>query len=115
MSEDGGVEVSSEGVDVMEHEGFELGAFGEEVGEGAIEEEVRDFVVVAHGVEALEGEVVGVVGGLSGGFGPIDEGGAKGVADFLLLFVEDLLGHFFPGEAEVAFGGDHAQSDGSSG
>lgn len=33
----------------------------------------------------------------------------------MLLLVEGLLGHFFPGEAEVALGGDHAEADGFSG
>ena len=66
---------------------------------------------MADGVEALEGEVVGVVAGFAALFGPADESGAGGFADFFLLFVETLLSGFFPGEAEVALSGDHAEAD----
>ena len=63
-------------------------------------------------MQALEREVVGVVAGLAGGFRPAEQGGAQRVADFLLLHVEHLLGHFLPGEAQVADGGHGAQADG---
>lgn len=65
VAEEAGVEIGTEGIDVMQHEGLELRAFFEEGGEGAVEEEVGNFEEVADGVEALEGEVVGVVAGFA--------------------------------------------------
>ena len=66
-------------------------------------------------MQALGREVVGVIGPLAGGAGPVDEGGAEAGADFLLLLIKALLGHFLPEEAQVAFRGDHPQPDGASG
>ena len=70
---------------------------------------------MSDGVETLKRKVVGVVGRFADGPGPANERGAQGVAHLLLLLVEDLLRHFFPGKAEVAFGWDHAESDGTAG
>ncbi len=84
----------------------------EESGEDAVAQQVRHLVPVADGVEALERQVVGVVGGLAGGAGPADERRAEALAHLLLLLVEDLLGHLLPGEAQVAHGGDEPQADG---
>lgn len=98
----------------MEEEVLELRALADEGGEFTVAEQVRELVPVAGGVEALEREIVGVVGGFTGFGGPADEGAAETVADLLLLLIEDLLGHFFPCEAEVADGGDHAETDGAA-
>ena len=46
---------------------------------------------------------------------PLDEGGTEAVADFLLLFVEELLGHFLPGKAQITDGGDEAQANRAAG
>jgi hypothetical protein len=62
----------------------------------------------------LEGEIVGVVAGFAGGGSPLDQGSAEAFPDLLLLFVESLLGHLLPGEAEVTDGGDEAKSDAAS-
>jgi hypothetical protein len=54
-AEDAWVEVSAEGIDVMEEEVLELRALADEGGEFAVAEEVRELVPMAGGVEALEG------------------------------------------------------------
>ena len=87
-AEQGRVEIGAEGVDVMEEEIAELGPLLEELGERAVAEEIGDFEPMTDGMEALEREVIGVIGGLAGGMGPVDESGAEAIADFLLLFVE---------------------------
>src|SRR5262245_21781542 len=66
-------------------------------------------------VEALERHVVSVVAGFPRGARPVDEGVAQAVADLLLLFVEDLLRHFFPEEAQVADRGNQAEANGFTG
>ena len=115
VAQEGGVNIGTEGVDVMKHEGFELRTLFEKGGESSVQQEVGQLEEVADGVEALKGEVVGVVRSFPGTLGPADESGAEGVAHFLLLGVENLLGHFFPGEAEIALGGNHAEADGATG
>lgn len=113
--EQGGIGLGAEGIDVVKEEVLEVGMGLEESGEGAVAEEVRDFEEMPDRMEALEGEVVGVIGGFAGLAGPLDEGLAEAVADFFLLFVESLLGGFLPLKAEVAFGGDEAEADGAAG
>ena len=110
-----GIEGGAERIDIVDKEGAKLRARGEEAGERAVFEEVRNLDPVADGVEALTGEVVGVVGALADGAGPVGEGGADAVAHFLFLFVEFLLRGFFPSEDEVADGGDEAEADGAAG
>ena len=63
------------------------------------------------GMKALPRRVVGVVGPLAGLLGPADQCRAEAVADFLLLFVEHLMGKLLPGEPQVAGHGDHPQAD----
>jgi len=112
VAEECGIDIHADGIDIMKDESLELGSLFEQRGEGAVAEEVRNLIPMADWMEALEWEVVGVVGSFAGCFCPVEEGGAEGFTDFLLLHVEDLLGHFFPGEAEVTNGGDGAQADG---
>ena len=83
---------------------FSCGRSREERGERAVAQEIRDFVKVADGMQALEREIVAVVGRLARALGPAAERGAQRVADFLLLLVEHLLRHFLPREAQVARG-----------
>ena len=64
-AEDPRVEVGADGVDVVDHQIAEVWLCVEEVAEDAVAEDVGDFVPVADGMEALEGEVVGVVGAFS--------------------------------------------------
>ena len=68
---DAGVEAGAQGVDVVDHEPAEAGAFLEQAGEDAVSEQVGHLVEVAGRVEALDGDVVGVVGTFAGGRGPI--------------------------------------------
>ncbi|MGC4051391.1 MAG: hypothetical protein QM757_18690 [Paludibaculum sp.] len=103
------------GVDVVEHEVAQVGLLFEQSAQGAVAQEVGHFVPMAHGVEALLGQVVGVVGGLAERGGPVHQSGANAVADLLLLVVEHLLGHLLPGEAKVAGGGHEAQADDAAG
>ncbi len=65
-------------------------------------------------MKALRREVVRVVARLTGLLGPIDERGVAVLPHFLRLLVEQLLGHFFPGEAQVAHRGNGAQADGAA-
>ena len=67
------------------------------------------------GVQALKREIAGVIARLPRAARPADEGGAEGIAHFLLLFVERLLRHFLPGKAQVALCGNHPQPDGATG
>src|SRR6266850_7665788 len=66
-------------------------------------------------MEALKRHIVGVIGGLTCILSPVDQGMAKAVPHFLLLFIQDLLSHFLPHESEVAHGGHHPQADRFSG
>lgn len=109
-----GIGLGAEGIDVVEEEVLETGMGLEELGESAVAEEVGDFEEMPDRMQALEGDVVGVIGGFAGVAGPLDEGVAEAVADFFLLFVEALLGGFLPLKAEVAFGGDEAEADGAA-
>lgn len=113
-AEEGGVGIGADGVDVMEEQVLDGGLGAEQAGEDAIAEEVGDFEEMTDGMEALGGEIVGVVGRFAGGLRPVDEGVAEAFADLLLLFVEELLGHLLPLEAEIAFGGDEAKSHGAA-
>ena len=115
MAEEGWIDIGPEGVDVVEHEGFQAGALGEKTGEGAVEEEIGQLIEMPDGMQALEREVAGVIARLPRPARPADEGGAEGIAHFLLLLVERLLRHFLPRETQVALGGDHAQADGAAG
>ena len=62
-------------------------------------------------MQALHGQIVGIVAALARLRGPVDQRGVQALADLLRLLVEHLLRHLFPGEAQVALHGDHAQAD----
>ena len=66
-------------------------------------------------VKALAGQIVEIVGALTGGAGPSGQGRPDTAAHFLLLFVEALLGGFFPGELQISHGGDEAEANGAAG
>jgi hypothetical protein len=59
-------------------------------------------------MEALEWEIIGIIGGFACGFGPTDKGSVEAIADFLLLFVEQLAWEFLPGKAQIADGRNKA-------
>jgi hypothetical protein len=81
----------------------------------AIEQQVGHFVPVSDRVQALHGQVVGVVARLARLSRPRDQRVTQALAHFLLLFVEHLLRHLLPGEAQVARHRDHPQADVASG
>ena len=64
-----------------------------------------------HGMETLQRKVIDIIGAFADGAGPVHEGVVEAVADFLRLFIQNFLRHFFPGEAEVADHGHKAQSN----
>ena len=65
---------------------------------------------MANWVHALVGNVVGVVGTFTRCPRPIDQSGSQALAYFLLLFVQDLLGGFFPQKTQVASCRNHPQA-----
>jgi hypothetical protein len=113
-AEEGGVGIGTDGIDVVKHQVPEVGTFAQKSGESSVAKEIGNLEEVPDRMEALEGEIVGIIGGFAGAGGPLDEGVAEAFADFLLLFVEALLGHFLPLEAEVAFGGNEAEAHGTA-
>src|SRR5674476_1080410 len=66
-------------------------------------------------MQALHRQIVRIVGPLARLRGPLDERGVQALADLLRLLVQHLLRHLFPGEAQVALHGDHAQADDAPG
>ena len=119
-SEQRGIEVGPHGVDVVEEEPLQLRPFGEQPREHAgaagrvAPQHVRDLIPVAHRVQALLRQVVGVVGALARLLGPADECRMQAVADLLLLLVEQLMRKLFPGKPQVAGHRDHPQADRSA-
>ena len=110
-AQQGGINIGSQRVDVVEQQILQLRALRQQPRQDAIPQEIGHFIPMADGVQALERQVVRVVAGLARAAGPIDEGVAQAVAHLLLLLIEDLLRHFLPDEPQVADGGDHAQAD----
>ena len=70
---------------------------------------------MADGVQALSGEIAGVVTCFAARPRPIRQRAAHAVAHLLLLLVEFLLSGFFPRKLQVAHRGHHAQADGPAG
>ena len=87
----------------MKHKRGELWLLLEHGAERPVENEITHFKEVPHRVKALKGKVVRVVACFALLMGPVDESGARGFTNFLLLFVEALLSKFFPSEAEIVF------------
>ena len=46
-----------DGVDVVQHEGLQLRALLQQAGEGAVAQQVGDFIPMADGVQALGGRL----------------------------------------------------------
>ena len=65
---------------------------------------------MADRMQALVGQVIGVIAGFAHLVRPADQGGVQAVAHFLLLFVEQLVRRFFPSEPEIAFRWNQSQS-----
>jgi hypothetical protein len=110
VAEEDRIRVGAQSVDVAEQELSQLGALPQEAGEHTISEKVRDFIEVTDRMEALEWNVVRVVGGLSFGLSPLYERLTEVLSQLLLPFVEKLLRHFFPGESQVAHGRNQAKA-----
>ena len=109
------VDICSQRIDVMEHEVFELRARGQNGAQGTVAEKIGQLVPVSYGMHALQRHIVRIVTGFAGGARPAHERLTQAVPNFLLLLIEDLLGHFLPLKAKVADGGHHAQSHGFAG
>src|SRR5262245_44122702 len=65
-------------------------------------------------MEALPGQIIDIIRALTGAFSPIDQRGLKAFPQLLLLLIEHLLGHFFPGKTEVADHRYHPQTHGAA-
>lgn len=106
-----GVAICAEGVDIVQHQGFELRLGAEQIAQGAVENEVGQFKPMSHRVEALRGQIVRVVGGFPGGFRPLNQGGVQTVAHLLFLFIQSLVTGLLPGKTQVALHRNHSQAD----
>ena len=114
-AEQGGVDVRSQGIDIVQEEVFEIRTLAEKLEEHAVPEQIGDFEPMTDRMDALGREVVGVVAPFAAAACPLNESGMKAGADLLLLFIEHLLRHFLPGKAEVAHHGDEAEADAAAG
>ena len=111
MSKDGGIEVFPHRVHVMHEDMLQVRICPEELQQHAVAEQVRYLVPVSDGVEALHGKIVGIITCLAAPFRPIHQGGMEAFEDFLSLFIQQLLGHFQPGESEIPYCRYQAQPD----
>jgi hypothetical protein len=89
--------------------------FVDQPGQGAIAQHVRYFIPMPDGVQALHGHIVGVVVAFSHLAGPADKGRVQVILHLLGLLVQQLLGHLFPGETQVAGHGHQSQTDNAAG
>ncbi len=89
---------------------LQLRARGQQVAQHAVEQHVGHLIPVAHRVQALGGQVVGVVAALAHALRPADQRGVQALLHLLRLLVELLLGHLLPGEAQIARHGHQAQA-----
>ncbi len=110
----GRVRVGAERVNVMEQQMFQLRLFRQQLREHAVAEQVGNLVPMADRMQALAGQVVGVVSGFAGGARPVDEGGMGAFPHALLPLVQQLLRHLLPEKAQVAHGRNHPQPDGAA-
>jgi len=95
---------------MLQQQVFEPGTLAQQLGQDAVAEQVGNLEEMPDRVQALQRQVVGVVAALARRSGPADEGRAETLTHLLLLNVEHLLGHLFPGETQVAFGGHEPQA-----
>ena len=56
----------------LKQQGFELRALGEQCGEGAVAEQVRQLEPMTDGMQTLERQIVRIIARLAGGHGPGD-------------------------------------------
>ena len=105
------IEVGAERIDIVQHDGLELRMFGEQRGEYAVAEEVRNLIPVSMRIKALPRHVVDIIVPLAPGASPIHHRRAGGLTHFLLLFVQHLLRHLFPQKVQIAHHGDEALPD----
>jgi len=93
----------------------QAGAGGEQAREHAVLEQIGNLEPVADGMQALPGQVVGVVAAFAGVAGPRCQRGAHTLAHLLLLLVELLLRRLLPREMQVAHRRHEPQADGAAG
>jgi len=86
----------------VDHQPVQTRELVEEPGQDAVPEEGGDLVEVARRVEPLDRDVVDVVGPLARRPRPFQDCPAAGVADLLLVLVEDLVRRLLPEEGQVA-------------
>src|SRR6476646_2395490 len=65
---------------------------------------------MAHRVETLERNIIGIIAGFAGTPRPSDERVPQTVSDLLLLFIENLLGHFLPQKPKVPDRGNQSEA-----
>ena len=114
-TEQAGIEICADGIDVVHHQVLQLRVLLQQAQQHAVAQHVRNFVPVAGGMKALEWEVVGIIGTFGALHCPLNKGGVEAIAHFFFLHVEFLLGHFLPGETEIAGHGNEAQADAAAG
>ena len=99
-------DVCAKRVDIVQKQIFELRALDHQARQDAVAEQVRDFIPMPNRVQTLKRQVVSVIADLPGIPRPADKGLPQTVSNLLLLFVQNLLRHFLPGEPEVANSGN---------
>ena len=113
-AQQGGIEVGSDGVDVVEEQPAEIRPLGQERPQHAIAQHVGDLVPMPYGVKALEREVVGVVASFAGRLRPGEQRRMQAVAYLLLLLVEHLMREFLPREPQITGHRHHPEPHGTA-
>ena len=111
-AEQSGIEIGPHGVDVVQQKPPQLRTLSEEPRQHPVAKHVGNLIPVSHRVQALLGDIVGVVVAFARCFRPVDQRRMDAVANLLLLFVQNLVRQLFPGEAQIAGHGNHAQANG---
>ena len=97
-AQQGGIEVGSDGVDVVEKQPAEIWPLGQERPQHAIAQHVGDLVPVPHGVKALEREVVGVVASFAGRLRPGEQLRMRPISDVRIEIANFPEAPLFPGK-----------------
>src|SRR5262245_42210088 len=66
---------------------------------------------MSYRMEALQRNVIGVVASFTNCPRPAHQGLSQAVADFLLLLIQDLLGHLFPEKMQIPQSGNHSKTN----
>src|SRR6185437_286086 len=90
-AEQGGIEIHSHRVDVMHHQVAKARPIFKHSEQDTIDEKIWNLIPMTDRVQALQREIVSIVGAFTGLFRPIEEGGAAALTNLLRLNVEYLL------------------------